>query len=257
MKYRLVSTRNVQRFMDAAKALEARLQDNEIVGMGLVYGKPGLGKSMAMHAYHSRQQQAGRVRTVFVRAMAHWTEASMLKAILEALGQTPRQYRKDIMHDQIAETLCDQPAVLLIDEIDAIAGNRRMVAMLKDIHDVTGSAILMVGEDRVDGLLKRCESFYNRMNRSALAHLGNHSAEDVRLVIEQRADVEVAPEVCTEIHAANGGRSMRSVIDAIRDMEAFARTNDCTRIALSEYRKLHGGARISPAQKPMLEVANA
>ena len=115
-----------------------------------------------------------------------------------------------------------------------------MISMWKDIHDVTGSAVLMVGEDRVNSLLRRFESFYNRMNRGALKHLTSHSEEDVRAVIDHRCDFPVDPRVSSAIYGETGGRSMRSVIDRIRDMEAFARSNSATRITMKEYRKLMG-----------------
>ena len=251
MKFQLVSTGNVERFMDAAKALEPRLNDPEIMGMGLVYGKPGLGKSMALEAYHARSRKTRRIRTVHVRAMAHWTLSSMLKAILQALGYEPRQYRRDVMFDQIEEALRGDPAIILIDEIDAIAGSRTMMAILKDIHDVTGSAILMIGEDRVDGLLKRFESFYNRMNRGALAHLGNHDESDVAAVVQQRCEVDVDAAVIGAMHSENGGRSMRSVIDRIREIEAFARTNGLKRVMLADYRKAARIPAVSAAGRPL------
>jgi len=257
MKNVLASTQNVLRFMDAAKALEARLTDDQIMGMGLVFGKPGLGKTMALDAYYIRNHKAGRVRTVKVRAMAHWTEASMLKSLLVAVGQAPDRYRKDAMFDQLVEALRGDPAIFLIDEIDAIAGSRSMIAMLKDIHDVTGSAILMIGEERVDALLKRYESFYNRMNLGALAHLGNHSVADVQLCVEQRCDVEVSPDVCAEIHAETGGRSMRSVVDRIRDIEAFARANGVNGVGMAEYRAIRNRAVIGAQPPRLAEVVNA
>jgi len=165
----------------------------------------------------------------------------MMKDLLHALGRSPRQYRKDVMFDRMTEALRPDPALFLIDEIDAIAESRRMIAMLKDLHDVTGSAILLIGEERVNGLLRRFEAFYNRMNAAALVHMQDHTMEDVAAVIRRRCEVEVAPEVCAEIHRAIG-RSMRSVIDRIRDMEAFARANDIGRIGPAEYRRLTGQA---------------
>lgn len=257
MKFVLVSTRNVQRFMDAAKALEKRLADSEIVGLGLVYGKPGLGKTMAMDAYHARQAGRQKVRTVPLRALAHWSESSMLKALLAALGHVPAAYRKDVMFDQIVELVKDKPTMFLIDEIDSIAGSRSMVATLKDLHDVTGAAILMVGEERVDGLLRRFESFYNRMNRSGIQHLTNHGDEDVAMVIRQRCDFEVAGEVCMEIYNETGGRSMRSVVDRIRDIEVFARANSVNRVEMKHYRQLNGARQSRTVSVPtQMEAVN-
>lgn len=251
MRHVLVATQNVQRFMDACRALEARLTDDEIMGLGLVSGKPGLGKTMAMQAYHARQRRQGAVRTVLMRALSHWTVTGLLKGVLQALGETPRRYRRDLLFDRICDHLSNEPAVILIDEIDALAESRRKVAILKDIHDVTGSAILMVGEERVDGLLRRFESFYNRFNQAAVIRLKRHTEEDIALVINERCEVEVAPEVSAMI-AREVGKSMRSVIDRIHAMEAFARTNKLNRIGPAEYRKI-GGGRLGPRLAALTE----
>jgi hypothetical protein len=127
-----------------------------------------------------------------------------------------------------------------MDEVDAIAGHRKLIAMLKDVHDVTGSAILLIGEERVDGLLRRFESFYNRVNTAALVHVGNHTPEDVQAVIQQRCEFPVEPDVCREIFDTTGGKSMRTVIDRIREMETYARANGVQRITKTEYRHIFG-----------------
>ena len=241
MKYTLVSTRNVQRILAAATALEARLGDDEIMGIGLVFGHPGLGKTMTCRHYHASSARDGRIRTVQVRALAIWTEASMLKDLLLGLGQQPRQYRKDIMWDQLCEAL-QSPAVFVLDEIDSIAESRRLIAVLKDLHDVTGSAILMIGEERVESLLRRYQAFWNRLNTSALVSATVHGVDDVVQVIRQRCEVDVDDDVCAEIHRTSG-RSMRSVIDRIREMERFCRTNNSRRVRMEDYRKAVGGAK--------------
>jgi Cdc6-like AAA superfamily ATPase len=247
MKFELVSTRNVERMFEALNALEARLSDPQIMGMGLIYGRPGLGKSMATDMYVVRRKKKG-LRAVKVRAMAHWSETSMIKDILKALGPEPRAYRTDIMMEQIAETLKEEKAVIIIDEMDAIAGSRKMIAILKDIHDVTESAIMMIGEERVDGLLRRYESFYNRMNISAVVHVASHREEDVKSVIDTRSECPVEPDVCAEIYALTGGKSMRSVVDKIREMEAYADMNGLDRFSLTDYRRMNG--------KPFMEAVN-
>jgi Cdc6-like AAA superfamily ATPase len=255
MKHRMVPTSNVERFFAAAHALEGRLSDPEVMGLGLVYGKPGLGKSMALEAYHSGQKRGGRVRTVPVLAMAHWSISSMLLALLRAVGQEPTRYRSDAMFDELADSLISRPAVLLVDEIDDIAGHRVMIHTLKKIHDVTGSAVLMIGEERVDGLLRRFESFYSRFNRSAIVHLTHHTAEDIKNVVEQRCEVFVEGEVCTALYEESGGKSMRSVIDRIREIEAWCATNRVKQFTLKEWRLMTGPRSIRQGSRPVTALA--
>jgi Cdc6-like AAA superfamily ATPase len=255
MKFELVSTRNVDRMFEALNALEARLSDPQIMGMGLIYGRPGLGKSMATDMYVTRKSRKG-VRCVKLRAMAHWTETSMIKDVLKALGPEPRAYRTDIMMEQITETLRDEKAIIIIDEMDAIAGSRKMIAILKDVHDVTESAIMMIGEERVDGLLRRYESFYNRMNISAVVHVASHREEDVAAVIDTRCEYSVDRDVCSEIYALTGGRSMRSVVDKIREMEAYASVNGLSRIGAADYRKMGKSASLPVSQQHFAEAVN-
>ena len=260
MRYTLVSTTNVERFFAAANAVEARLSDREIMGLGLVYGRPGLGKSMALEAYHAGQKRANRVRTVAVRALAHWSVSSMLESLLRAAGYEPMIYRRNVMFDQLAEDLTRHPALLLVDEVDAIAGHRPMMSILKDIHDVTQSAVLMIGEERVDGLLRRFESFYNRFNSSALVHLTHHTADDVRNIVQARCELPVQDEVCEALYKESGGKSMRSVIDRIREIEAWCATNGIKEFGLKEWARITS-RRVVREAKPLThavrEVGNA
>lgn len=257
MKFTLVSTRNVKRIMDALSALEKRLTDAEIAGIGLVFGRPGLGKTMTITKYHAQCAAAGRVRTVFVRALAHWNESSLLRGLLQALGHYPKANRKDAIFEQILDELKRKQAIFLIDEVDSIAGSRQMIAMLKDIHDLSRSAILLIGEERVDGILRRYGSFYNRINSSALAQLEDHNVEDVQAVVEARCEIPVDSKVCGEIHMLTGGKSMRSVVDQVRDIEGFARANGLKRVTVEDYRRMSTGRAPLKVVRPPAQNAEA
>ena len=238
MKWELVSTGNVAKIMEAARSLEGHLGDSEIMGMGLIYGQPGLGKSMATRSYHVRSRKEGKIRTVYTRALGIWSETTMLKWLLSALGISPYRHRKDVMFDQIHETLRREPAVILIDEADAMSESRKLIAILKDIHDLCGASIMLIGEERVAGVLRRYQSFYDRMNTGAVVHLTGHSVADVAAVLRVRCEVEVAPEVSEEIHRTVGRKTMRAVIDMIREIEAFAKTNKIKRIGDAEFKRI-------------------
>jgi Cdc6-like AAA superfamily ATPase len=248
MRNTLVSTGNVLRIMDATKALEQRLRDQEIVGIGLVYGHPGLGKTMTVEHYHSQSRKRDRVRTYLVRALAIWTEASMLKDLLLAMGIDPREYRKDLMFDTLKDALTAQPAIFLIDEADSFAESRRLVTILKDLHDVTGCCFLLVGEQRVESIFRRYTAFYNRINTSAIVNLTGYTQADVEAVIEQRCEIPVELDVCAEIYRTNS-RSMRSVIDTIRAMERYARTNSVETMTVAHYRAMLNGRTLKGAIK--------
>jgi chromosomal replication initiation ATPase DnaA len=159
------------------------------------------------------------------------------------------------MFDQLAEDLLRKPAVLLVDEIDAVAGHRPMISTLKDVHDVAQSAVLMIGEERVDGLLRRFESFYSRFNNSAVVHLTHHTFDDVLQVVQQRCEVAVDGEVCKLLYDETGGRSMRTVIDRIREIEAWAVTNSVERFTCREWHamtKRRSPRQVGPAAKTVM-----
>jgi len=254
MKNLLASTNNVKRFLAACQALEARLSDDSIVGLGLVYGRPGLGKTLTMTHYHSLSARKGLIQTYMVRALSIWTETSMLKDLLLAVGQAPSVYRKDVCYAELQERLRQRPAVFLIDQIDAVAEKRTMVSILHDLHDNTSTAFLMIGEDRVDGILRRYTAFYSRINTSALVRMGDPTLEDVQEVIEKRCDYPVAPEVVVEVHRMVG-QSMRLVVDMIRSLEWVARMNQRDRIGMAELRKvLDSRNGISPISRNDTDV---
>ena len=254
MRKEIASTENTRRIQKALSNLEARLKDSEIMGLGLIYGQPGLGKTMTVERYCVQAYRQERVLVAWVRAKGIWTEPSMLQDILEALGISARKYRKDIMFRQIIEALNTEPAMILIDEIDAIAGNGALIRVIKDIHDMTSCAIAMIGEERVDGLLRRYHSFYNRLNQDALVYLTGHTADDVTKVVRKRCDVAVSQEVCDEIHRSVGKKSMRSVIDRIREIEAFAATNSIKQFGIGDYQAMLLNKKSGQIERPSTAV---
>ena len=234
MKHLLVHTENALRIWAAGMALEESLMQDDVRGLGLVYGAPGLGKTMAVEEYNVRTNKEGRHTAILVRALAIWTETSMLKDLLAACGKSAGVYRKDVFYDELKKHLQD-PVIFIIDQIDAIAEKRAMVTILQDIHDQTRSPILMVGEDRVDGILRRHTAFHSRINTSAIVRVSYPNEGDVKAMVDQRCDFPVAPEVSHEIFRMVG-RSMRHVVDMIRALEMVARANDLTKIGISELR---------------------
>ena len=257
MKHILVSTRNVQRIWAAAHAVEGRLTDQEIMGFGLIFGQPGLGKTKAVQAYMSRTNAEGRCQAFYIHARRIWSETSMLRDLLLICGRSARHYRKDAIFDDLLETLTGRPGVFIIDQVDWIAERRSMVGILHDLHDITGCAILMVGEERVDAILRRYQAMYSRINSSAIIRVTSPTEADVHAVINERCEIAVDPAVSSEISKTLGS-ALRPVVDEIREMERFARINNTERIGIEDYRRIVASRnkqsfKISQPSSPMPE----
>jgi DNA transposition AAA+ family ATPase len=139
-----------------ATALQKAIdRPDHLPGMVCFYGSSGLGKSFAA-AYAANQ-----TRAYYVECKSTWTKTALLEAILTEMGITPiRPAYK--MIDQINEQLLNSELPLIIDEMDHIV-NKKAVEVIRDIHDGSGAAILMIGEEQLDIKLQKWERFHNRI----------------------------------------------------------------------------------------------
>lgn len=260
MRSELASTGNTRRIQDMIANLEEKLGNPDIVGIGLVYGHPGLGKTYTCYEYFVDARRTDRLRTAWVRASVVWRETSMLKYLLERLGITPGRRIVDLLRDQVIQTLQDQPALIFIDEVQTIANKFNLIALLKEIHDETGCAFVLIGEERTEALLRRYVSFMDRVQNNAVVEVRPPSIEDVAAVVRRRCEVKVDNEVCAAIHrsAMTGKKSVRSVLDRIRQIEAYAADNSLKVVSMREYGDMVGASdrRIRNNVAVLGEVAN-
>lgn len=252
MKKEHVSTRNVERIYGAIGAVEARLSNQEVNGLCVIVGKPGLGKTMALQSYHVMQSTSRRIRTYLLRALDLWTVPSMLEALLDTveLGSRSVPYRKTEMFDSLVKHLSRRPAVILIDEIHRIARRASMIEVLKDIHDLTPCAIVMAGEERAERKLLQCsESFYDRVNRGAIVRLKDYTADDVKKMVQYRCEIPVEDAVCKAVYNAFG-KSMREITQVILDIEEFSALNGVKEFGLREWDRMTGRRVLREVKSP-------
>ena len=124
--------------------------------MGLLYGFSGYGKTVAA-AF-----AAARTGAIYIQAQSIWTQLSLLRAIAAELGIARVKRTGPEILEQIVEQLNRTPTDLIVDEMDHLA-RRGMVEILRDLHDATRSAILMIGEESLPSKLKEWERFDNRI----------------------------------------------------------------------------------------------
>ncbi len=124
--------------------------------LGLLYGYSGYGKSVAA-AFAAARTGAG-----YIEAKSIWTQRTLLESIAEELGISKPERTGPRLLRQIIELLNRYPRPLIIDEMDYCV-KKQMVEIIRDIHDATPVAILMIGEESLPAKLKEWERFDNRI----------------------------------------------------------------------------------------------
>lgn len=130
--------------------------ENPSARMGLFYGFSGYGKTVAA-AFAS-----ARTGAIYIHAQRIWTQKSFLEAIAEALGIARLERNGPGIFRQIIQQLALTPVDMIIDEMDYLA-DKGLVEIIRDIHDNTSIAILMIGEESLPAKLKQWERFDNRI----------------------------------------------------------------------------------------------
>ena len=124
--------------------------------LGVFYGPSGYGKSVGA-AFTS-----GRFGAAYVEAKSIWTQRSLLQNVATELGIARIEKTGPRMLEQIIDHLKIHPTPIIIDEMDYLV-KKQMVDIIRDIHDGTNVAILMIGEEALPAKLKEWERFDNRI----------------------------------------------------------------------------------------------
>lgn len=126
-------------------------------GIAAFYGRSGLGKSFgAAWASHPAGHNG-----IYVSCRSIETKKSLLQQICKAIGITPKGNVPEIL-DMVVEVLSISNRPLIVDEVDHIVEGRSL-EVLRDLHDASSAAILLIGEEHLPAKLKRHERFDNRV----------------------------------------------------------------------------------------------
>ena len=116
--------------------------------------------------------------------------------------------------EQLIDTLNAHPRPLIIDEMDYLV-KKQMVDIIRDIHDATSIAILMIGEEALPAKLKEWERFDNRI----LAHTAAQPSSDedaLKLRSHYCRRVTVSDDLVLEFRRSCAGVTRRIVTNLER-----------------------------------------
>jgi DNA transposition AAA+ family ATPase len=129
-------------------------------GLGVLSGPPGYGKTSAL----TRLAHPADINSVYVACRSFETTKSLITLILRELGASVKDHWSiGVMFDMACTQFGEQGRPLVVDESDRIA-EKNTIELLRDLHDIGGVPILLVGEEHLKRkLANKHERFHDRV----------------------------------------------------------------------------------------------
>lgn len=230
MKKEFAITRNVQEFMRGMDVVATPVKGR--IGMGLVFGEPGTGKT------EMAQKYAADNDFPYIRATDIMSRRSLLSRIVAELGEQPA-FKADDLFNQAVDMLIDHPRTLIVDEVDYLCRGG-MVEVLRDINDITNAPVVMVGMHQLDQKLKRFKHLYDRF--STVVRFRTFELADITSLAEQICEVKISADGLKFIHDRGHGKFRRTIIWFAR-AEQLARRNNLDEVTAKHLESARNGGR--------------
>ena len=182
-------------------------------GMVMGTGKAGTGKTRAARALFA--EHGG----VYLRAMQGMSQAAFLQTLcFEVTGTEPHGSMR--CKRAIIQTLGDEPAPIFVDEPERLHTDR--LEDLRDIHDMTGAPIVLIGELALETKVNARSRLNDRIPEAFRVSFGEISSADVLLYAEQAASLALTPAAAAYVKKHTQG-NFRRVYNALLLLEAAAK----------------------------------
>jgi hypothetical protein len=209
MKNIFLETKNVARFREALSILEDT--DKGQPGLGVVWGRAGRGKTICAREY------AVRTGAVYLRVLQDWTPRAMLAALCAQLnGSEP--HTVDRAKKTAVDSLEKTRRTILVDEADRLDIN--LIEHLRDIHDLVGVPVVLVGEENLFSNINARRRIWSRVMQTV--EFGPITCEDILLFGLEAAGLRLDPEAAEKVGAKSSG-DFRLVWSHVHALEQMAR----------------------------------
>lgn len=217
MRKKFVKTNNVKKFISLVSNLLNRAEG--VPGMALVYGDPGLGKTQTINWWALKND------AILVRCTQLMSARWLLSEILDEMGEISSSRISDCFN-LIIKNLITNPQILIIDEIDYLTIDTKIVETLRDIHDKTNIPIILVGMTNAKSRLKRYKHLYDRL--SEIVKFEPFSKQDIAEIIKELSEVTFTD--CAIRYVNSNINRFRQLVKIINKAEAIAKANGLTSI---------------------------
>jgi len=207
---KLITTAKVGKGDRAIEYLQRRPK-LELVGLGLVYGKPGLGKS----TWASRT--AFSKGYIYLRLESTTTPKNFAQRLLSSLasrynyGNVPTCGATNTIFKRCMSILENhEDAVVIVDEIDYAFSNKQLLGAIRDIVDETLAIVILVGmQNAKEKLLQVNEYYFDRCN--VFCEFSSSDKKDVSELCRQVMDKTPNEAMKEMIYRESTGNLRRAI----------------------------------------------
>jgi len=226
MRKEFAITKNVKRFMSAVMAI---IQSPAgIDRMALVFGDPGLGKTETAIWWVNHYGNGA----VYVRTKKLMSGRWLLEEIVSELGESPT-WRTSDLFKQAVEALAGSDRMVILDEVDYLARDARVIETIRDIHDTTGSPFVFIGMDQADKKLKSFRHLWRRF--SQVVRFDPLGQDDVAQVLKQVCEVEL-DDSFFDLVCGTGEMTVAMLYRWAQRLEQVAKRNGAGRVTADDIR---------------------
>ncbi|WP_337840481.1 ATP-binding protein [Rheinheimera sp.] len=226
MKSAVAKTKNVIAAFDAYQSIVEASQSGT-PAMAMFTGTAGLGKTTAGSWLFAKADG------LLVRCLKADTLGTFLSRLAMELSGDSAGISRAARLDFIVRELAGSQKPLFIDECDYIADKTEILETIRDIYDLTGVPVILIGYSVLPSKVKRLGQLYSRISQ----HVEFKPADfdDLSLMAKELVtDTFIKPCLLQDLlNAAQGNfRRLHTGLDAI---EKFARTNTLREIEAHQW----------------------
>ena len=149
----------------------------------------------------------------------------LLEEIAKELDEIPRFYTADIFR-QCINSLKSKNKIIIVDEIDYLLQDFKTIETLRDIHDETGTPIILVGMSLAKNKLLRYKHLYDRV--SEFYKFEEFVFSDIKEIIKELSEIELTDEAVKLLHKK--ATRFRQITNYIDKLEKVASANEIKEI---------------------------
>ena len=229
-EYSLALTSNVLEANRLINVLKKRPK-TEMVGLALIYGEPGLGKSRFAFK-HAIDEDC-----IYFSLEAVMTAKSFVEGLYSCLcefyciAQIRSARNAAAVFHQVIDILNDHPdAIIFIDEIDYAFKSKRLLGAIRDLADRTLATFILIGMANAKQQLMAANSHYfDRCN--FFCEFKKMSKKDIAVILQEASEISYEPAVIEYLHKITVG-NIRRLVKAVFTLEAVAADNNITSISM-------------------------